>query len=206
MRIGLYGGTFNPIHTGHLLTAQHILDELQLDKILFIPNGLPPHRQLPGISNQIRLDMVLEACKLNPRFEVSTVELDSDQTSYSYQTVAKLKQQFLHDHLFFVAGVDSILNYVWKNFDQLLSNLSGFAVASRPGYDRIALKEKLALEGLSHLDRILHIETPLFEISSTEIRERRQRGASLQYFLPEGLVELIESQGLYLQCDDSLFR
>lgn len=197
MRIGLYGGTFNPIHTGHLLTAQHILDKLQLDRILFIPNGLPPHRQSAGISNDIRLAMVREACKLNPKFEVSTVELDSDQTSYSYQTVEKLKLQFPQDQLYFIAGVDSILSYVWKNFDQLLANLAGFAVASRPGYDRGALKQKLEQEGLTHLNRVLHIETPLFEISSTEIRERCQRGASLQYFLPEGLVSLIESQGLY---------
>ena len=197
MRTGLYGGTFNPIHTGHLLTAQHILDKLQLDRILFIPNGLPPHRQSPGISNEIRLAMVREACKLNPRFEVSTVELDSDQTSYSFQTVERLKLKFPQDELFFIAGVDSILNYVWKNFDQLLSNLSGFAVASRPGYDRSALQQKLQQEGLTNLHRILHIETPLFEISSTEIRERCQSGASLHYFLPEGLVNMIESQGLY---------
>lgn len=199
-RIGLFGGTFNPIHLGHLLMAQDIVEQLGLDRLILIPNGLPPHRATPGVSDVDRLEMVRLACRAHPAFEATDVEIEKGsrgEVSYSYQTVDIMRDRFPQAELFFVTGVDSILQYIWKNFDHLLSQVQGFVVAARPGFERRLLIEKLEKENLTNLDRLMHLESRQIQLSSSEIRQRLAEGRSCSLMLTEAVWNWIENKGLY---------
>lgn len=181
--------------------AEDIVEQLQLDRLVLIPNGLPPHRTTPGVGNQERLEMVRRACALHPAFEVDSWEIEKAQrgeVSYSYQTVEYFRQRYPQEQLFFVSGVDSILQYVWKNFDQLLSHLQGFVVAARPGFDRGLLLDKLSKENLQHLDRLIHTESRQVQLSSSEIRQRLASGLPCHLMLPSPVLEYIQEHRLYL--------
>lgn len=203
MRVGLMGGTFNPIHIGHLRMAQEAMDAHQLDQVWLIPNGRPPHREVLDTSPEDRHMMTLLASLEHSGLRVSRVEIDDPTQPYSFQTVERIKRQFPDLELFFLTGADAVLNYVWKNFDQLLGNVCGFIVCSRPGFDWEKLKEKLKAENLAHLDRMKYLEIPMLEISSTDIRARVQLGRSLRFLVPRAVEEYIHRQKLYLPRADS---
>ena len=197
MRIGLFGGTFNPIHWGHLLTAQEVMERQNLDEIWLIPNGRPPHRLVVDATPEDRYLMTHLACLEHPRFKVSRIELEASTRSYSYQTVSRLKQEFPAHTFFFITGADAVQNYVWRNFDELLGDAGGFLVSSRPGFDWARLDEKLALEQLSHRAKIHYLELPLLEISSTRIRNQVQTGRSIHFYVPRAVQDYIAKRGLY---------
>ena len=197
MRIGLLGGTFNPVHVGHLLLAQEILMAHALDEIWLVPTGQPPHRVVVDATPEDRYLMTVLACLEHSRFHVSRIELDDPSQPYSYQTLARLKQQFPTHHFFYITGSDAVLNYVWKNFDQLLGDAEGFIVASRPGSDWSRLKTKLAAENLSNEHRIFFQEIPLLDVASTRIRERVAEGRSISFYVPRVVEDYIHKRGLY---------
>lgn len=147
--------------------------------------------------------MTLLASLEHSGLRVSRVEIDDPTQPYSFQTVERIKRQFPDLELFFLTGADAVLNYVWKNFDQLLGNVCGFIVCSRPGFDWEKLKEKLKAENLAHLDRMKYLEIPMLEISSTDIRARVQLGRSLRFLVPRAVEEYIHRQKLYLPRADS---
>ena len=186
-RIGILGGTFDPPHLGHLVLAQETLRRLKLDKVIFIPTYLPPHKKIKENNAYMRYKMVLLACKDNPRFEVSRIEIKKKAVSYSVDTLKKLRRKYGKDaELFFLVGSDSLSELEnWKDVNEVL-RLANFVVASRPGFPAKKLKKRVRL-----------IEIPAINISSSMIRNRVRRSQSIKYLVPEKARRFIIKHRLY---------
>jgi len=188
MRIGILGGTFNPIHIGHLVLAEEAKEKLNLEKVIFVPVYIPPHKKDKEITEaDDRLKMVSLAIRGNPSFEASTFEIDSKATSYSIETLREFKRKYGEDtKLFFITGADSLGElFSWKGLDEIFK-LSQFIVANRPGYDIANLPKEVEAVTI----------TPL-EISSSQIRRKIKEGKSIRYLVPEAVREYISAKGLY---------
>ena len=199
MHIGLFGGTFNPVHYGHLLAAQHAMSAAALDRVLFVPNRTPPHRRVPaGVGyDQHRYDMLVLATASHPCFYVSRVELERREVSYSVDTVGLLLQQHPHDQLSFITGTDAILRYTWKDFDRLLGMLEAFLVVSRGEAQREDLEARIDSLGLVNRATVRILETPRTEVSSTLVRANLRAGRSITYLVPEPVEHHIRKHHLY---------
>lgn len=188
MRIGLLGGTFNPIHIGHLILAEEAYYKLKLDKVVFVPSFVPPHKTIEGdIKPQDRLKMVGLAIKGNPAFEVSTYEIESKKRSYSVDTLKEFRRLYGEEaQLYFITGSDSLKDlFSWKDINDIFK-MSKFIVAPRPGYPLKDLpKEAEAV-----------VITPI-EVSSEDIRRRIKEGRSIRYLVPEDVRRYIDERGLY---------
>lgn len=173
-RIGILGGTFNPIHTGHLLVAEGVKEELGLDYVLFIPCYLPPHKKpLKLAPARHRLAMVRLAIRGNPSFRISTIEIKRKGKSYSVDTLEELHRLYKGKaRFFFIIGSDSISGLrTWKSIDKLMK-LCKLVAVSRPGY-------RLRYPGVKIID------IPTLPISSTDIRRLIKEGKSIRYLVPE---------------------
>ena len=197
-RLGIMGGTFDPIHIGHLITAEIVRTELWLDKILFIPAGSPPHKKAQVITaTEHRYVMTVMATAANPYFAVLPMEIERSGPSYTIDTVRRLLQEYGPGvELFCIAGADAIRDLLtWKDLDALL-DLCCFAAASRPGaLDAVAAV--IARLGEKGKRRIIRVNTPQLDISATEIRERLRRGLSVRYLVPDNVADYIEKERLY---------
>jgi len=211
MQIGIFGGTFNPIHQGHLIAAEEVREQFALDRILFVPSARPPHKPRPDlISAEHRLAMTRLAVEGNPAFAVSTVELERRGPSYSVETVEALGRTWgPAARFFFVLGIDAFCEIdTWHRPERLLA-LCDFLVLSRPGRDlaeaREVLSRHFSLEWppdapaapLPHGRRLHLARVPAVEISSSEIRRRLALGRSVKYLLPEAVESYILSHHLY---------
>lgn len=189
MKIGLLGGTFNPIHTGHLILAQECWDQLTLDKVIFVPAFMSPLKD-PGseISAHDRLNMVRLALEGDDRFEISTFELDKKGLSYTIDTIKHFREEYGKEAgLFFLTGADSAETLsMWKNADDILAECT-FIAASRPGWG----------EGSAYEDRIKRLIMPNIEISSTDIRRRIHDRRPIDHLVPDKVVQYIRKKGLY---------
>ncbi len=188
MRIGILGGTFNPIHLGHLVLAEEAEEKLNLDKVVFVPAYIPPHKKGEEIAEaNDRLKMVELAIKGNPSFEVSTYEMGAKTTSYSVETLKEFKARYGEDtKLFFITGADSLGElFSWKELDEIFK-LSQFIVANRPGYEIANIPQQIEVVTITSL-----------EISSTQIRRKIKEGKSIRYLVPEPVREYILARGLY---------
>ncbi|MGM0508157.1 MAG: nicotinate-nucleotide adenylyltransferase [Fusobacteriota bacterium] len=187
MKIGIYGGSFNPIHLGHLIISEYVRVEAKLDKIIFIPVGIPSHRENNLVSNKIRYNMIEASIKDNPFFEVSDIEIKQNKTCYTYDTLKKLKKKYPDDQLFEIIGEDSAIDLPnWKNINKL-KKMTNFIVFKRKGYN-YQKSEK----------NILVLDNPIIEISATNIRNRIKLGKSIRYLVPEGARRIIKRKELYL--------
>ncbi|MDD5772862.1 MAG: nicotinate-nucleotide adenylyltransferase [bacterium] len=202
-RIGIFGGTFNPIHNGHLLIAEEARVSLKLDKVIFIPSANPPHKEVSDlVSGRHRLKMAGAAIKNNPFFSVSDIELKRGGRSYSIETIKTLKEIYRKGtKFFFIMGADSILEFMtWKNWEDLLK-LCNFAVYPRPGYkinlDVLKSRMKKKLLAKSLVKNIIFFQTRVFDVSSTEVREKIKKGESVKYLVPEGVIGYINKSKLY---------
>jgi len=196
-RIGIMGGTFDPIHYGHLVTAEQAHYQFNLDKVVFVPSGLPPHKVGKHITSPgHRHMMTVLATTSNPHFEVSSIEVDRVGPSYTIDTVRAFRDRYGDEAgLYFITGADAILEMLeWKDSDTLLE-LCEFIAATRPGYalhnGRI---EEIFVE---QANRIHFFEVPALAISSTDIRERLRQGRPVRYLLPDIVVSYIERAELY---------
>lgn len=197
--IGLMGGTFDPIHYGHLVTAEAARCEFNLDKVIFVPSGQPPHKKSTGITPaQQRFQMTKEAIASNPFFEVSRVEMDRPGPSYTVDTV----QHFQHHYgpevkIYFITGADAILEILtWKKVEKLM-DYCYFIAATRPGYQLEELQHCLRDLPAKYLAGICSLAVPGMAISSTDIRERVAKGRSIKYLLPETIELYIAENKLY---------
>ncbi len=200
-RIGIFGGTFNPIHVGHMVIAKFILEDKGLDEILFVPCALPPHKGNKDlVSGEDRLRMVELAVASEPKFEASDIELRRGGKSYSIQTVEELKALFEPGaKFFFIIGADSLHEIsTWKDIDRL-SELCDFIVIARRGYPLSDLSpEKLTVkEGIFRRLIAGIVESPLMDVSSTDIRDRIRAGKDIESLVPEAVAEFITRRGLY---------
>ena len=201
-KIGIMGGTFNPIHHGHLVTAQEALDQFGLDEIIFIPTGDPPHKVEDLLADaEDRYLMTVIATSSNDSFFVSRIEIDRHGKSYTIDTVKELRKIYgKGSELFFVTGADAILEILtWKNTDEIVT-LAKFIAATRPGYDLSRIEdlrstlfrsEREACAGISIM------EIPALAISSTNIRKRIKENRPINYLVPEGVNNYIIKHGLY---------
>ncbi len=197
MRIGIFGGTFDPIHQGHLLIAEQVSDALGFERVLFVPAGIPPHKNVQSVqaSTEDRLRMVEAAVARNRKFAVDTVEIDAGRPMYSVETVGILKERSPENKWYFISGADEVSNLLtWKDPDRLLEEVVMVA-ATRPGYDLSAL-EHLA-EELKNFRRIVPVECSRVDISATNIRDRLEGGKSIRYLVPEEVYEIIRECKLY---------
>lgn len=193
----LFGGSFNPVHNGHLRLAVEALEQKGFDKVWLMPSGTPPHRQAYAQLPQHRLEMLKLACQGHPQLEVCDYELTSARKNYSLDTVRALKARCPHDRFSFLTGVDVLYDYEWRGFGELLGELESLVVAGRPGYSFAKLLEKLA--GTPHLERMVELPVPLHEVSSSLIRQRLAAGRSIHFWVPEPVRVYVEAQGIYVK-------
>jgi nicotinate-nucleotide adenylyltransferase len=199
-KIGLMGGTFDPIHIGHLVAAEEARQQFSLDCVVFVPAGVPSHKSPERISApEHRYLMAALAVMSNPAFYVSRVEVDRPEPSYSVETVRHFAEfEAPGAGLFFITGADAILEIgTWKDYGALLA-LCTFIAVSRPGYTLERLHECVGPLAPDLLQKVHLLEIPALAVSSTFIRERVARGRSIRYLTPAAVEQYIKKHGLYL--------
>lgn len=195
-RIGILGGAFNPPHIGHLICAQEALVQLGLDRVVFVPVGTAPHRELqPDPGPDVRLDLVERAVAGDERFSVSRIELDREGTSYTVDTLRALRAEAADDELFLILGGDQAAALArWHEPEEVLS-LATVAIVERASWSRNAIGIRIG--GLSGARDVRYLEMPAIHVSSSLIRRRVGAGQPIRYLVPDGVAEAIELGGLY---------
>ncbi len=196
-RVGIFGGTFDPIHQGHLVIAEQVAQTLGFACVIFVPGGVPPHKPASSIKASAgdRLGMVETAIEGNDKFFVDRVEIDAGRPMYSVETVPLIKERHKGDEWFFVAGADEVSKLLsWKEPDKLLEE-AVMVAATRPGYD-VSKLDHLA-EALENFDKIIPVECTLMDISASGIRRMLAEGKSIRYLVPDRVREIIYDRGLY---------
>lgn len=191
MNLGVFGGTFDPPHLGHLIVAESVQEQLPLEVVLFVPVFLAPHKP-DGMfaSPSHRLKMVQLAVNGNPRFRVSDVEVRRGGTSYTIDTLHTLRSLYPSDKFFLIIGTDNLQIFrSWKEPQEVL-NASSVVVINRPGFDRSVTENEIA-------NRVRFIQVPAVEISGTDIRDRIRTGRSVRYLVPDSVRAYIEENHLY---------
>lgn len=187
-RIGVMGGTFDPIHHGHLVAASEVAHSFDLDEVVFVPTGEPWHKEDVTFSEH-RYLMTVIATASNPNFTVSRVDIDRDGPTYTIDTLRDLKAQRPEAEFFFISGADAVAQILsWRDHDELW-DLAHFVAVSRPGH-------VLSTDGLPS-DDVSQLEVPALAISSTNCRERVRAGDPVWYLVPDGVVQYIAKHHLY---------
>jgi nicotinate-nucleotide adenylyltransferase len=189
------GGTFDPIHHGHLLTAEEAFWQFGLDEVLFVPTGQPWMKDHPDVSaSEDRYLMTVIATSPNPHFRVSRKEIEREGPTYTVDTLRALREEYGREtELFFVTGADAMLEiFHWKDPEEVLA-LAHFIAATRPGYD-IA---RFEAEAPTRHPNVSVMTIPALAISSTDVRARVQEGRPIRYLVPEGVLTYIDKAGLY---------
>ena len=196
-RLGIFGGTFDPIHHGHLVAAAEARFQLALDRVLFVPARVPPHKPAQPISAAShRLRMVELAIASNPHFALSCVDVDRPAPSYTVEMLELLRAEWgPGPRFFFIEGPDSLSDIVGWYQPQRLIELCELAVVARPGSEVDVAGLERQLPGLT--DRLHWVEMPLLEISSTDMRARVRTGRPISYLVPHGVEAYIRQHGLY---------
>jgi nicotinate-nucleotide adenylyltransferase len=192
-RIGVMGGTFDPVHLGHLVAASEVAHRFGLDEVVFVPTGQPwQKRDRPVTPAEDRYLMTVIATAADPRFRVSRVDIDRDGPTYTVDTLRDLRAEYADGggaELFFITGADALSSIAgWHDADEL-AELAHFVGVTRPGH-------ALADPGLPQ-GSVTLVEVPALAISSTDCRERVSRGEPIRYLVPEGVVEYVAKRGLY---------
>lgn len=200
-RIGIMGGTFNPVHNGHLLLAQEAKEQYDLDKVWFLPAKRPPHKEKDEIAeDDIRLEMLKLAIEENPAFSVSLLEMQREkELTYTYDTMMELKKTYPELDFYFMIGEDSLFYlHKWYRYEELLRGMA-FLVAPRGGEKQGIAEMKKMISGYEekYHARIGLIDMPLIEISSTDIREKVKTGRSVKYYLPDRVEEFVRTHHIY---------
>lgn len=202
MRLGLYGGTFDPVHYGHLLLAEYCREACRLDQVWFVPAAVPPHKQAQGVSTAAeRIEMLELAIGGHEAFSVCRREIDRGGVSYTVETLAELRAEDSACELFFLLGADSLADLpLWRD-PAGICDLATLVVVARPGSskpDFSCLAEFCSAERLAEFRRHV-VPMPLVELASSEIRRRVSKGLSIRYQTPRAVEKYIETAALYRQ-------
>lgn len=194
-RIGIMGGTFDPIHNGHLVAASEVADIFQLDEVVFVPTGQPWQKAGKKVSDaEDRYLMTVIATASNPRFNVSRVDIDRPGATYTVDTLRDMREKYPKDDLFFITGADALASIMsWHDWEAMF-DLAEFVGVTRPGYE--LAEDMLPVE---HQERTHLIEIPAMAISSTNCRERAAAGRPVWYLVPDGVVQYIAKNKMYRQ-------
>lgn len=186
MRIGIYGGSFNPIHNGHVFMAKCAIRTLKLDKLLIIPVGIPSHRENILVDGKIRMKMCKEAFKNEKKIEVLDIEIKNKELCYTYDTLLKIMELYKNAEIYEIVGGDSAENFrSWKNYKEILK-LSRVVIFKRKGYKNTLPKEE-----------VIEIETDYLPYSSTEIRNKIKNGKKIDKDVPKEVEKIIVKKSLY---------
>jgi nicotinate-nucleotide adenylyltransferase len=193
-RIGVMGGTFDPIHHGHLIAAEEARWQFDLDQVVFVPTGRPWQKPVGVSPAEDRYRMTVLATASNPAFTVSRLEVDHPGPTYTVDTLRRMRTaQPAGTRLFFITGADAVLQILtWKEPDQVLA-LAEFIAATRPGFDL----DRLIGQVPGAAGRVHRIEIPALAISSSDLRSRVARGAPVQYLVPDGVARYNHDHALY---------
>lgn len=199
-RLGILGGTFDPPHNAHLILAQHAYEELDLTRVLFVPVGVPPHKNTTRTSVADRVAMLKMVINDNPHFEMSRVEIDRPGPHYTIDTVRIIQEQNPDAELFFIMGGDTFRDLPnWDRPQEMFATCKlAVAVMRRPSQDGSDLRAQMhetVIPGLE--DHTIILNSPLIEISSTDIVERLAQGKSARYLVPEPVLRYIDAHDLY---------
>jgi nicotinate-nucleotide adenylyltransferase len=190
-RLGILGGTFNPIHIAHLSIAEQVGEARDLEKVLFVPAHIPPHKDSPDIAPaEDRYHMTVLATESNPRFEVSRIELDRSGTSFTKDTLRELLELYPDSKLFYIIGSDAVAEFSTWRQPELVVKLAKLLIVKRSGFDLTRLDESFRKNA-----EIVAVSES--DVSSTEIRERIRRGLSIANLVPPKVEEYIREKGLY---------
>lgn len=197
-KIGIMGGTFDPIHYGHLVSAEGVRDEIGLDQVIFVPTGRPPHKSGYNITNPWdRYLMTVLATTSNNYFQVSSIEVDRPGFSYTIDTVQSVIKMYPSAQIYFITGADAVLDILtWKSVELLL-DLCYIIAVTRPNYQLDILWDKLGDILDCPQKRILTMGVPALAISATDIRRRVREGRTIKYLLPEPVEDYIYKHKLY---------
>jgi nicotinate-nucleotide adenylyltransferase len=192
-RVGVMGGTFDPIHHGHLVAASEVQAWFELDEVVFVPTGAPWQKAEREVSAaEDRYLMTVIATASNPRFWVSRVDIDRGGPTYTIDTLRDLRTSFPDADLYFITGADALADiFTWRDADDLFE-LAQFVGCTRPGF----AMDPETLGKIPH-DRVTMIEVPALAISSTDVRRRTMRGEPVWYLVPDGVVQYIAKHHLY---------
>ncbi|MGH3686999.1 MAG: nicotinate-nucleotide adenylyltransferase [Pseudonocardiaceae bacterium] len=189
-RLGVMGGTFDPIHHGHLVAASEVQARFELDEVVFVPTGIPWQKEGRAVSPaEDRYLMTVIATASNPRFSTSRVDIDRQTPTFTVDTLTDLRTQFPDQEMFFITGADALAQILsWKRVEELF-DLAHLVGVTRPGFH---------LDGQHLPDRAVSlVEVPAMAISSTECRQRVAVGLPVWYLVPDGVVQYISKRGLY---------
>lgn len=187
-RVGIMGGTFDPIHHGHLVAASEVQQSFDLDEVVFVPTGQPWMKNAVS-SPERRYEMTVIATASNPRFTVSRVDIERGGPTYTIDTLRDIRRERPDADLYFISGADAVAQILdWKDVDELWE-LAHFVAVSRPGHS-------LNIRGLPE-QRVNSLEVPALAISSTDCRQRVDRGFPVWYLVPDGVVQYISKHHLY---------
>lgn len=195
-RIGLFGGTFDPPHTGHIELARTVCERFSLDKVIFIPAGNPPHKQNQKKTDKLhRYRMVQLATEKYPQFEVSDFDVKNEKPNYSYITINHFKEEYPDSEIFFIIGADSLRDFpFWMKYREL-ATMCKFIVVPRPGVKKSDYFKNFAPDDPK--PEILLLEDFSYDLSSTELRKKLASGSTEDCDLPDGVKEYIQANKLY---------
>ncbi len=192
MKLGVFGGTFNPIHNGHLINAQYVKEKYSLDKILFIPSKYPVHKNLESnISAEDRSFMLKSAIKNNGDFEISHIEIDRPEKSFTITTIKQLVSIFPDASLYLIIGADAFNDIdTWKDYQEI-TKIVTFIILQRIG--TVKVKKKI----LKLVKNVNYADNPIIEISSSLIRRKIRKGLAINYLVPQEVEKYIYDRELY---------
>jgi len=197
-KVGILGGTFDPIHMGHLILAQQAFEQFQLDRVLIMPGGNPPHKKNAGGADAAdRAQMVRLAIEGNPAFELSEEDLHTEGYSYTRLLLRRMKEMSPDTDFFFIMGADSLMAFDTWNGPEEICSLCTLAVAVRDSMDTAELEEQIERAEKRYSADIRLLSTPNIDIASHVIRQRVKEGRSIRYYVPDSVRTYIQSQGLY---------
>ncbi len=199
MRLGVFGGTFDPIHLAHLRVAEAVAEALDLDRVLFVPAGRPPHRGRPHASPQARLAMVCFAIAGNPRFAVTDLEVRRREPAYTVDTLTLLHHLYPRSELFLLLGMDQLRDFPHWHRPEKVLELCRLAVFPRSGVTPPSRPLRLPSGRVLPRSRVLRVPVRELSISATDIRRRAAAGRSLRYLLPDAVAAYLQRHRLYLR-------
>lgn len=199
MKIGIFGGAFNPVHIGHIQLAQNYLKLLNLDKLLLVPTAVPPHKTAENLAPQkARLDMLHIAVKDIPKIEISDIEFKREGKSYTFDTLTELEKIYPHSEFCLIIGADQFLSFnKWYRWEDILSKVTLCTCAREDEEEKKKIIDFSHTLGINNNDKFFLLDVPVLKLCSSEIRDKISKGENAASLLPNGVYEYIKKEGLY---------